>query len=43
MTRQLTWVRLGKIKTEGRGEAADLELLDSPGIIPARQFDQVLP
>lgn len=38
VTRQLTWVRLGGL--EGSQENV-IELLDSPGIIPARQFDQV--
>lgn len=32
------WVRLGG---DAGSSAANLELLDSPGIIPARQFDQV--
>lgn len=37
VTRSLQWVRIGG--TEGSAEGA-IELLDSPGIIPARQFDQ---
>ena len=37
VTRSLQWVRIGG--TEGSEEGA-IELLDSPGIIPARQFDQ---
>lgn len=37
VTRQLQWVRIGKVT----GDQSDcIELLDSPGIIPARQFDQ---
>lgn len=37
VTRSLQWVRVGGLE----GSSADtLELLDSPGIIPARQFDQ---
>jgi len=37
VTRSLQWVRLGGL--EGSQENV-IELLDSPGIIPARQFDQ---
>lgn len=37
VTRSLQWVRIGG--AEGSEEGA-IELLDSPGIIPARQFDQ---
>eukprot|EP01038_Epipyxis_sp_PR26KG_P014669 gene14669-19707_t len=37
VTRSLQWVRIGGIQ----GSQSDvIELLDSPGIIPARQFDQ---
>eukprot|EP01035_Chromulina_nebulosa_P017291 gene17291-22827_t len=38
VTRQLMWVRLGGL--EGSQENV-IELLDSPGIIPARQLDQL--
>lgn len=38
VTRSLQWVRIGGL--EGP-QGSHLELLDSPGIIPARQFDQV--
>jgi ribosome biogenesis GTPase A len=38
VTRSLQWVRIGKVT----GDQSDcIELLDSPGIIPARQFDQL--
>lgn len=37
VTRSLQWIRIGGV--EGSQENC-LELLDSPGIIPARQFDQ---
>jgi ribosome biogenesis GTPase A len=37
VTRSMQWIRLGGI--EGSQENV-IELLDSPGIIPARQFDQ---
>lgn len=38
VTRQLQWVRLGGL--QGASQEHNIELLDSPGIIPARQFDQ---
>lgn len=38
VTRQLMWVRLGGLS--GNEQEDSIELLDSPGIIPARQFDQ---
>ena len=37
VTRALRWVRMGGA---AGAQAGTLELLDSPGIIPARQFDQ---
>jgi ribosome biogenesis GTPase A len=37
VTKSLMWVRLGGV--EGSQENC-IELLDSPGIIPARQLDQ---
>lgn len=37
VTRSLQWVRLGGISGS---QENNIELLDSPGIIPARQFDQ---
>ena len=37
VTKSLMWVRLGGV--EGNQENC-IELLDSPGIIPARQLDQ---
>eukprot|EP01037_Dinobryon_pediforme_P042414 gene42414-52767_t len=39
VTKSLQWVRIGA-SLEGSQENA-IELLDSPGIIPARQFDQL--
>jgi hypothetical protein len=39
VTKSLQWVRIGGRELEGLQENA-LELLDSPGIIPARQLDQ---
>lgn len=39
VTRQLQWIRIGGLATTSNPENC-LELLDSPGIIPARQFDQ---
>jgi ribosome biogenesis GTPase A len=38
VTKSLRWVRLGG---DAGASASTLEVLDSPGIIPARQFDQV--
>ena len=38
VTRQLMWVRLGKLASDELENA--IELLDSPGIIPARNEDQ---
>ena len=38
VTRQLMWVRLGKLSADEQESA--IELLDSPGIIPARNDDQ---
>lgn len=41
VTRSLQWVRLGGNNLEGLQSQEDaIELLDSPGIIPARQLDQ---
>eukprot|EP01036_Dinobryon_divergens_P035947 gene35947-46681_t len=41
VTRTLQWVRLGGSNMEGMQSQEDaIELLDSPGIIPARQLDQ---
>jgi len=41
VTRALTWIRVGKVEArDGTHDNAMLELLDSPGIIPARQIDQ---
>ena len=37
VTRSLQWIRLGGSEAAGEG---GIELLDSPGIIPAKQFDQ---
>ena len=37
VTRSLQWVRIGGIKSN---QEDYIELLDSPGIIPAKQFDQ---
>eukprot|EP00600_Ochromonadales_sp_CCMP1393_P008839 CAMPEP_0174955012 /NCGR_PEP_ID=MMETSP0004_2-20121128/748_1 /TAXON_ID=420556 /ORGANISM="Ochromonas sp., Strain CCMP1393" /LENGTH=380 /DNA_ID=CAMNT_0016202899 /DNA_START=169 /DNA_END=1312 /DNA_ORIENTATION=+ len=37
VTKSLRWVRLGG---DAGASASTLEILDSPGIIPARQFDQ---
>ena len=38
VTRQLMWVRLGKLAADEQESA--IEMLDSPGIIPARNEDQ---
>ena len=38
VTKKLQWVRLGGSENSGEGS---IELLDSPGIIPAKQFDQL--
>ena len=50
VTRALQWIRLGSSASSGNLErgggngngsgGCDIELLDSPGIIPARQVDQ---
>ena len=40
VTRSMNWVRLGKSESEGP-VTSHLELLDSPGIIPAKQLDPV--
>jgi hypothetical protein len=34
------WIRLGANYAEGKTKEETLELLDSPGIIPAKQVDQ---
>ena len=39
VTRQLMWVRLGSV--EGSQQENTIELLDSPGIIPAQQINQL--
>eukprot|EP01034_Spumella_vulgaris_P032350 gene32350-39940_t len=41
VTRKLMWVRLGGSAAVG-SQVNTIELLDSPGIIPARQFDQAV-
>jgi ribosome biogenesis GTPase A len=38
VTRQLMWVRLGKLAADEQESA--IEMLDSPGIIPANHVDQ---
>eukprot|EP00607_Mallomonas_marina_P010740 CAMPEP_0182421788 /NCGR_PEP_ID=MMETSP1167-20130531/7270_1 /TAXON_ID=2988 /ORGANISM="Mallomonas Sp, Strain CCMP3275" /LENGTH=415 /DNA_ID=CAMNT_0024599267 /DNA_START=244 /DNA_END=1491 /DNA_ORIENTATION=+ len=41
VTRSLQWVRLGGSNMEGiQSQEDSIELLDSPGIIPAKQLDQ---
>mmetsp|Transcript_6782 Transcript_6782/g.8917 ORF Transcript_6782/g.8917 Transcript_6782/m.8917 type:complete len:437 (+) Transcript_6782:78-1388(+) len=39
VTRTLNWHRIGRYQKEGN-KASELELLDSPGIIPAKQVSQ---
>jgi len=40
VTKRISWVRLGAAAMTGSRKEDELELLDSPGIIPAKQVDQ---
>jgi ribosome biogenesis GTPase A len=41
VTRLMQWIRIGKDGEEAKSAEESIELLDSPGIIPAKQVDQL--